>query len=230
MNSLRRDASSPLSLIVLIAVLSGVTTGLLVTARSQVDRRGDADNNVADPTNLATLVAVSDIIVEAEVGPTAYRTVFAGYNAQGTLIVPSSPTPPSISATALPAFQMPLTDYTINDVANTIRDCDGVVATPGALRVRMIGDPPSGASAIATDNASEYPIGQENDARLFFLSKNPDNSTYGLYFGPCSRVAFDWGVVTCSDGLRRQLSFMEDVTVEEFTDAVATEVAQQSCP
>jgi hypothetical protein len=217
-------------LVVLVVVFVGAAAGVLKNTAVPASLQTASDINVDDPTNLSTMVAVSDIIVKAEVGPTAYQTVFAGYNAQGTLIAPVTQTPASGLATAMPAYKMPLTDFTINDIVQTLRDCDSVVATPGAVKVRMLGNPPSGANAIATDSASDYPIGQENDQRLFFLSKNPDNTTYGLYHGPCSRLTLDGDEVTCSDGSRRQLGFMDGLTVQQFINAVATEVAQQSCP
>jgi hypothetical protein len=226
-----RDPNRGAWALVCVALLAGAVLGLQHAALAPVARVAlGPDVNVANPANVATLVASSHVIVKAEVGPTAYRTMFAGYNAQGTLIPPATETPQSVNATTLPPYRFPITDYTINDVVVTLRDCDGIVATPGALKVRMLGDPPSGANPVATDNASDYPIGQENDYRLFFLTRNPDNTTYGLRHGPCSRLTLDGAEVTCSDGARTQLPFMQGLTVQQFTDTIATEVARQNCP
>lgn len=181
-----------------------------------------------EPTNIATLVASADIIVEAEIGSFGSPTEFAGYNSQGTMIPVSTPSPGPFASTPGPGFGLVTTNLVVDNVSNTIRDCDGVVATPNAVIVRMPGVVPSGTAAVATDVASDYPMGAENSSFLFFLSRNPD-STYGLRHGPCSRLLLATEAA-CSDGSGTQLSFMSGVASTAFVNAVATEVTVQSCP
>jgi hypothetical protein len=174
------------------------------------------------------MVASADVIVNAHVGSLAYQTLMAGYNSEGTLI-PASTATGSYMATAGPALALAIADYVIEDFDKVIRDCSGLAATPGAVSLRMPGDPPTGTAEVGTDTASAYPMGSTGNRFLFFFSRNPDG-TYGLRYGPCSRLAVDGAEVTCSNGDRTQLPFMENLSVAEFMDEVEDGSTEQGCP
>jgi hypothetical protein len=179
-------------------------------------------------------VASADLIVTGELGGITQQTTFAGYDSYGNLIPVVTVTdqvPLSISTpvpTRHPPLEIPITDQELVNVDQVIRDCDEVIGE-ATVEVRSLANPPA-TQVIATDEASEYPFGQEGDYRLFFLSKNPDGETYSVRYGPCGRLAVDDTEATCSDGDRTQLAFMEGVSVANFVHAVETESASQACP
>lgn len=64
------------------------------------------------------------------------------------------------------------------------------------------------------------------DHHLFFLSRNPDG-TYGIYYGPWSRLIIDRAVVTYSDGARTQPAFARNVKPNDFISQVTKTIAEE---
>lgn len=62
------------------------------------------------------------------------------------------------------------------------------------------------------------------DSRLFVLGKNPDNVTYGLYFGAYSRFSIDDNVVKYSGLDDMSVQFAKNVSPANFMASIQEEV------
>lgn len=70
---------------------------------------------------------------------------------------------------------------------------------------------------------AEYPMSYTGDRHLFLLTLNPDDITYGLYYGPSSRLIIDGDVLRVSDGSQRPLVLdgsEKAITLESFIQNV----------
>jgi hypothetical protein len=158
-----------------IGVLSG---GLLSrsTASEPIDM--DMSLTLSTPKSIDDLVQVADVIVVGKVGPIVNQANFSGYgkdDAQRNQR-PGDPVSPSL----------PVTDYQI-EVQDVLLD-DGLISSGEPLILRAFHQPKNEVEAYTGDH------------NLLFLSRNPDNATYGLYYISKSRIAIDGPVATYSDG------------------------------
>jgi hypothetical protein len=164
-----------------------------------------------------------DIIVVAELGQVKSQLAFFGYNSQGTMVSPATVAPAAQGATSVPPRSLPLTDYYVDSITDVILD-DGTIQAEEDVILRMPGLTPAAGTPRSLDSASWYPMGETGDYRMFFLHALPDGAAYSLRHGPCSRVRMDETFVTCSDGDKTTLPFMEGVTPAEFVTMVEDEL------
>lgn len=153
----------------------------------------DTASFVPPPQSIAELVGKANVIVIGTVGPIVNQGTFAGYDAGGNVIPSKSTSHPDL----------PITDFQIN-IEKVLQD-DGTIRAGKPLILRMLGHPINRAERDA-DRSSYFPMSYTGDRHIFFLSKNPDG-TYGLYYGPWSRLVIDGQVVAISDGARTPVQF-----------------------
>lgn len=73
----------------------------------------------------------------------------------------------------------------------------------------------------------EFPMPRIGDSRLFVIGKNPDNATYGLYFGRFSRFDIDNNMVRYSNLDDAEVQFARDVSPTNFLANIQQEVSRQ---
>ena len=187
----------------------GLVIGILFT--NTLSKHGTAldmgtGSGLPIPANRQELVQKADVIVVGRVGQVVRQGEFAGYAADGTLIRPES-ADPRIRNPALPFYDLEI------KVERIIKD-DGVIRSGKPLLLRM-----SGVRTAAQINPQDdFPMSSPGDRHLFFLSRNPDNETYGLYFGAWSRLNIDGPIVTASDGGHSTIPFIGRTAPSDFID------------
>lgn len=150
---------------------------------------------VPPPRTMADLIRHADIVVEGTIGNIVKEDYFSGYDAQGSLI-PSQPPNPTNASLAY-------TDYEITP-ENTLRGKEAVQSNKPTI-LRLIGHPQFTSDGRAS-RQGHFPMSYPGDKHLFFLSKNPDDS-YGLFYGPWSRLNVDGATVTISDDQQTPVTF-----------------------
>jgi hypothetical protein len=178
-----------------------------------------SDQSLADfippPQSIEDLVKHADVIVVGTVGPIINQGTFSGYDKAGNVIHNKYPDHPN--------SDLPITDYAIK-VEEVLRD-DGTIQAGKPLVLRMIGHPTNIAERDA-ERQSYYPMSYTGDHHLFFLGRNPDG-TYGLHYGPWSRLVINGPIVTVSDGPRTPVQFgARQFKATDFIQSV-TRAAQQ---
>ena len=112
-----------------------------------------------------------------------------------------------------------VTDFPLR-VEKVIRD-DGGIAAGKSIILRMIGAAEPGTKGL-TENI-EFPFSYPGDRYLFLLTPNRDGKTYGLRYGPWSRLIVDGEILRTSRGKQQPLQFEgtdQPVTLDEFVQFV----------
>ena len=114
----------------------------------------------------------------------------------------------------------PVTDYQVT--VTSVLKGDGTVSAGGTLTLREFGH-------LSNANTEpqlyiKFPMSNAGDSRLFVLGKNPDNSTYGLYFGPYSRFSIDGDAVKYSGLDDESVKFEKNVSPGDFIVSIQEEV------
>lgn len=115
---------------------------------------------------------------------------------------------------------IPATDLRLH-VEEVLRD-DGTIAAGEPVILRIVGFATEELAASEIMQNSAFPLSYTGDRHLFVLGRNPDG-TYGLTYGPWSRLIIDGEILRVSNPERQPLIFEgqdEPVTLEEFIQAV----------
>lgn len=153
--------------------------------------------------DIEQLVSEADLIVVGSVGTSTTERTIGPYSG---------------GYDGAPTF--PVTDYEIT--ATSVLKGDGSVSPGDTLILREFGH-----LSIAGTNPplySKFPMSNIGDSRLFVLAKNPDNNTYGLYFGPYSRFAIDDDEIKYSDLDDAEVKFSRSVSPTDFITSIQEEV------
>ena len=169
------------------------------------------------PARLQDLINRSDLIVIGSIVNIKQEGYFQGYDENGKFIE-AEPFVYSEEAPVDP--NVPFVDYII-EVERVLLD-DGTIQAGHAVVARATGLNPAGQEAHSLSKNNLASLG---DRRLFFLGKNPDGKTYGLYYGPYGRLVIDGEIVTFSDANRTPVVFENGkidtpVAPEEFIKIV----------
>ena len=73
----------------------------------------------------------------------------------------------------------------------------------------------------------EFPPSVPGDRQRFFLDRNPDQHTYGLWFGPASRLIIDGPIVRQSDGQQTPVRYPHEMAPAALVRAIQEMVEQQ---
>lgn len=182
-----------------IGVLSG---GLLSRSTASEPINLDIGLALSTPKSIDDLIQPSDVIVVGKIGPIVNQATFSGYgkdDAQRNQR-PGDPVSPGL----------PVTDYQI-EVQDVLLD-DGIISSGKPLILRVFHQP---------KNEMEAYTGDHN---LLFLSRNPDNATYGLYHISKSRITIDGRTATYSDGTA--IPFADKLTPTAFVKNVQDAVSR----
>lgn len=171
--------------------------------------RQNVDTEFPRPQSLGELTAKADVIVVGTVGQIVNQDSFLGYDQDGNLIKASN----ADKSVPNPPQNWQFFDYSIL-VEQTFKD-DGILSSGRMLILRMPGD-----RTGKVNPNEEYPMSATGDHHLFFLSRNPDKRTYGLYYGPRSRLIIDSPIVTFSDGSRTPVDISSRTAPAEFIQAL----------
>jgi hypothetical protein len=174
---------------------------------------------VAPPQSLDELVDKATLIFSGEVGPVEQCLSLSGYDWDGSLLAtPADCSDPQV-------YGLPVTDFQLL-VEEVLRD-DGKIAAGKPIILRVLGFPIEEIVQMSQD--SEFPFSSTGDRHLFVLSPNPDGESYGLYYGPWSRLNIDGEILRVSNGKREPLQFRDSdspVTLDEFRQTVAKSDAE----
>ena len=153
--------------------------------------------------DMSELVSKADVIVVGTIGSSITERTIEPYSG-GT---DESP-------------RIPVTDYQVT--VTSVMKSDGDISLGDTLTLREFGH------LSKVDSSPEFyrkfPMSSAGDSRLFVLGKNPDNTTYGLYFGRFSRFSIDGDVVQYSDMDGFEVKFARNVSPSNFLTAVQEEV------
>lgn len=166
---------------------------------------------VPAPKTLDELLNSAPLIFIGEIGPVVQYGTFAGYRPDGKMLTETDP-----AGNPLP--QVPFTDFTLK-VEEVLRD-DGAIASGKPIILRMGGYATPEMKKL-TEN-SDYPFSYTGDRHLFLLTPGPDGKTYGLHYGPWSRLLIDGKILRVSNGARQvlQLDSKKPISLQEFKDRV----------
>lgn len=167
------------------------------------------------PKYVEDLVKDTDVILIGTLGQVVNRATFAGYDAAGTM--------KHANELNLPAdAEIPVFDYEVR-VERILKPHEAIDHDqPIILRMMMEGN------ASKDYSQWDYPPSLPSERRLFFLSLNPDGKTYGLKYGPASRIIIDGATVKRSDGKRSSVPEKETSSPAEFIGDVERIIRQQS--
>lgn len=194
----RNSTSWMIVLTAILLVAVGVFLSQLI--RTKAASQGYTEDKslasfVPPPRTISDLVGQSDIIIQGSISKIVKEGYFSGYDNGGNLIPSQSPNQTNPS--------LPYTDYEVN-VEKTLRD-DGTVQSGKPLILRLIGHPQYAPNGNPS-RQGYFPMSYPGDRHMFFLSKNPDN-TYGLFYGPWSRLNVEGASVTISNDQRTPAKF-----------------------
>lgn len=201
--------------------LLAILTLLLVQACARLPINSTA-MLVPPPKNMVELTSKADIIVVGEVGEVIQQGYYGGYDAAGKLI-------PRTGEPDKPGSGIPFTDFGLK-IERVLKD-DGSIAAGQPVILRMTGHPTEEVRRLNADPQAEYPMTFPGDRHLFLLSKTPDNSAYGLYYGAWSRLIVDGDVVRVSSGAKEPLKFEGSEQLfspAEFMNSIEQTVQQTS--
>ena len=114
----------------------------------------------------------------------------------------------------------PVTDYQVT--VTSVLKGDGSVSSGNTLTLREYGH-----LSVANTGAhthDKFPMSNAGDSRLFVLGKNPDDVTYGLYFGPYSRFSVDGNAVKYPGLDDESVQFAKNVSPADFMASIQEEV------
>ena len=102
---------------------------------------------------------------------------------------------------------------------------NGDVEINDHVSYRIFGTLPVGSSEESDDAASKFPILWPLDTEfILFMDREEGKAHYYIPWSECGRVLTDGESVTCSDGDRSALGFMDGLSREDFIEAVVEEV------
>ncbi len=153
------------------------------------------------PSNMDKFVQDADVIVIGKVGSIVNQGRFWGYDI-GAQERSSAPKDQLSGA-------LPITDYQIE--VEQVLLADSTITAGKPLLLRVIQGPTDKDAYAGTH-------------RLFFLSVNPDNATYGLHYGFTSQIILDGSIVT--DGVGRSVPFAAQLNSTQFLDRVKNSIAK----
>lgn len=169
------------------------------------------------PATLDDLVAQSQTIVIGTVGPLVQAGASAGYDDQGKLITAAEKGLP-------PEAEVAYFDYSVQ-VEQILKD-DGTVQVGQPVILRLFSKDQPGTHT----GDLEFPSSAPGDRHLFFLDQNPDQATYGLWFGPASRLRIDGPIVRQSDGKQTPVHYHGEQSPADFMRTIREIVQQQKKP
>lgn len=178
-------------------VLVGVVIGVIVLAiagASSYPRTHESGTTISLPKTTDELLSKAQLIVIGEVGPVVQRRTFSGYGSNGELW-------DGFNAVGQSVPQVPFTDFEVK-VERVLRD-DGSIASGKPIVLRMAGDATLEMKVITRN--TNYPFTYTGDRHLFLLTRNPDKTTYGFYYGPWSRLLVDGDALRISDDTQQLL-------------------------
>lgn len=165
-------------------------------------------NLVRAPSDMKQLVNQADVIVTGTIGASVTETIIAPYNK---------------AEIGIEAPTFPVTDY--NLLVTAVLKGSGEVASGDTVTLRQFGH--LSKSEVNPKFFENFPMSRVGDSRLFVLRKNPDNTTYGLLYGPYSRFAIDGVAVMYSDLEDVEVEFARDVPPTEFLSNIQQEVVKK---
>lgn len=171
----------------------------------------DTASFIPPPNRMSDLVQRSDLIVIGVTQSVLQESAFGGYDISGNVIQSTD------------GSSVPLTDFNIN-VEQVIYSKDA--PQPSTLTLRMIGHVSDVTNSV-NDSTAYFPMSQVGERRLFFLSKNPDG-TYGLFYGPWSRLIIDTPTVAVSSGEKTPVRLGErEYNLSDFLSEVKKQILQR---
>lgn len=182
---------------ILIGMLAAII--VTVTIRNQalsysVQPEASGGSTIPPPQDIEDLLKRAEVVVVAKTANIVKQSTFSGYDKDGRVIQGKFPD--------LPNSDLPYTDFSLQ-IEQAIRS-DDATEKGDPIILRMLGHPKQG-EELTRDQQSSFPLSLIGERRLYFLSKNPDG-TYGLYYGPWSRLNID-SVVTVSNGAKTPVQF-----------------------
>jgi hypothetical protein len=169
---------------------------------------------ITPPASLAVLVNAAPLIVIGKVGEVQEYLDYLSYDEVGQLRLNAQP-----EGRMIPAY--PATDFVL-EVEEVIRD-DGAVGRGWPIILQLAGHITEAGKRLTQTDA--YPASFTGDRYLFLLTPNPDGRTYGLVYGPWSRLRLDDDVLRVSDNWQSVLQFPEStelITLDDFIRYVQT--------
>ena len=200
----------------MIAGIIGIVSAVAV-ARPQTPASPHLLTLRPAPTTLDELVAQSQTIVIGTVGPLVQAGSLAGYDDQGKLITAAEKGLP-------PEAEVAYFDYSVQ-VEQVLKD-DGTVQVGQPVILRLFSKDQPGTHT----GDLEFPPSAPGDRHLFFLDQNPDQATYGLWFGPASRLRIDGPIVRQSDGKQTPVHYHGEQSPADFMRTIREIVQQQKKP
>jgi hypothetical protein len=194
----------------------GVVTSLAPLAKSS-HQAHDGQFLITSPQTLEELSGKSDLIIIGTVGRIVREGTFAGYDKNGSIKAKDQDFPD------IPL--VPFADYEVT-VEQVIKD-NGTVQSGKPFVLRMPGMREAN-DKVALD--AEYPMSAPGDHHLFFLTQNPDKTSYGLLYGPYSRLDVDASIVTFSDGPHTPVDFNGKSKPDDFIKKVKAVVEKEKHP
>lgn len=164
------------------------------------------------PQTLAALVESADLIVVGQVGDLVQEGRFAGYDARGRLVTAQAKGLP-------PQANVPYYDYAIHVEESFKGTGLHRGQEPVILRTSVRADEPVIGEHV------DYPPSIPGQRYLFFLTQNPDRTTYRLHHAWGSRLLIDGPIVTFSDGTRTPIAFDGQVRPAAFMAQLKTTIA-----
>lgn len=231
-NALRHGAGRRPSWTPAIALIASV----MLTGCRDLFHRFDANMRYHDygdesewipPENLAEMVEYADVIVIARHDSVVDLGTFLVFTPEpAELITPEAMRPP------VPEFDLVATTVTIDSVLKG----GELVGAGDSITYTSVGTVPRGATEVEQDKISGFPhMWSPGTEFIFFLNRHSDDgasSSFAEYYyigeSDCGRVLTGGNTVTCSDGERTRLKFMDGVDRDEFIAAIQTEVANPS--
>ena len=163
--------------------------------------------SVGAAENMNQLVNKADVIVVGTIGSSVTERTIAPYSSRGTDEF----------------LRMPVTDYEVT--VTSVLKGDGDISSGDTLTLRKIGH--LSRSNTGSVFYEKFPMSNVGDSRLFVLGKNPDDTTYGLYFGSYSRFDIDGKVIKYPDLDDDEVKFAQDVSPTDFFASIQQEVTSQ---
>lgn len=141
------------------------------------------------PKTVEELVQDTDTIVIGTVKSLVERVTFASYDENGEM--------KRADELNLPAdADVSMFDYELQ-IERVLKPHEGVASNQSII-LRMPMDGKAGVDYSTWD----YPPSVPGERRLYFLGLNPDGKTYGLTYGPASRIIIDGATVQRTGGQR----------------------------
>ena len=158
---------------------------------------------VGEAEDMDQLVSKADVIVVGTIGVSATERTINPYSGGSDL-----------------APRMPVTDYQVT--VTSVLKGDGDISSGDTLTLREFGH--LSKEETNPEFYENFPMSRVGDSRLFVLGKNPDDTTYGLYFGRFSQFSIDGNVVEYSDMGGKEVRFARNVSPTDFLTAIREEM------